>query len=94
MAMSMKEKLLVVWILAVVAFSLVFHHLGAGAIYTLGNAVTLQLVSLPSLRNGNFRRALPAVTPLAAHAGAFDCDLKMEAVRIIRFVKGDLSWDF
>jgi hypothetical protein len=49
MAMSMKEKFFVVWILAVVAFSLVFHHFWAGAIRTLGKAVALHLVSLPGL---------------------------------------------
>ena len=47
--MSMKEKLLLVWILAVVAFSLVFHHFWAGAIQTLGKAVALHLVSSPGL---------------------------------------------
>ena len=45
--MSMKEKLLFGWILAVVAFSLVFHHFSASTIYALGKAVAVDLVSLP-----------------------------------------------
>jgi hypothetical protein len=49
MAMSMKEKFFVVWILAVVAFSLVFHHFWAGAIQTLAKAVALHLAFLPGL---------------------------------------------
>ena len=49
MAMSMKEKLLFVWLLVVVAFSFVFHYFWASAVYALGRAVALNLVSLPGL---------------------------------------------
>jgi len=49
MAMSMKEKLLFLWILAVVVASFVFHHFWASAICVLGRAVALNLVCLPSL---------------------------------------------
>ena len=49
MAMSMKEKLLFVWLLVVVAFSFVFRHFWASAVYALGRAVALSLVSLPGL---------------------------------------------
>ena len=47
--MNMKEKLLFVWLLVVVAFSLVFHHFWASAVYALGKAVALNLASLPGL---------------------------------------------
>ena len=46
--MSMKEKLLLLWLLVVV-FSLVFRHFLASTIYALGRAVALNLVSLPCL---------------------------------------------
>jgi hypothetical protein len=49
MAMSMKEKLLFVWLLVVVAFGFVFRHFWASAVYALGMAVALNLVSLPDL---------------------------------------------
>jgi hypothetical protein len=49
MAMSMKEKLLFVWLLVVVAFSFVFSHFWTSAVYALGRAVALNLVSLPDL---------------------------------------------
>jgi hypothetical protein len=49
MAMSMKEKLLFVWLLAVVAFSFVIRHFWASAVYPIGRAVALNLVSLPGL---------------------------------------------
>jgi len=49
MAMSMKEKLLLLWLLVVVVFSLVFRHFLASTIYALGRAVALNLVSLPCL---------------------------------------------
>jgi hypothetical protein len=49
MAMSAKEKLLFLWILAVVAFSLVFHHFWASTVYTLGRAVVLTFISLLGL---------------------------------------------
>jgi hypothetical protein len=49
MAMSMKEKLLFVWLLVLAAFSFVFRHFWASAVYALGRAVALNLVSLPAL---------------------------------------------
>jgi hypothetical protein len=49
MAMSMKEKVLVVWLLVVVASSFVFHHFWATTVYALGRAVALNLMSLPGL---------------------------------------------
>jgi hypothetical protein len=49
MAMSMKEKLFFVWLLVVVAFSFVFRHFWASAVYTIGRAVAPNLVSLPGL---------------------------------------------
>ena len=49
--MSMKEKLLFVWLLVVVAFSFIFRHFWASAVYALGRAVALNLVSLPGLAN-------------------------------------------
>jgi hypothetical protein len=49
MAMNMKEKVLVVWLLMVVASSFVFHHFWATTVYALGKAVALNLVSLPGL---------------------------------------------
>jgi hypothetical protein len=49
MGMSMKEKVLFVWLLVVVVFSLVFRHFWASAVYALGRAVALNLISLPGL---------------------------------------------
>jgi hypothetical protein len=49
MAMSMKEKLLFVWLLVVVIFSFVFRHFWISAVYALGRAVALNLISLPGL---------------------------------------------
>jgi hypothetical protein len=49
MAMSMNEKLLFLWLLVVVVFSFVFHHFGASAIYALGKAIAMNLISLPGL---------------------------------------------
>ncbi|PYU70489.1 MAG: hypothetical protein DMG49_11205 [Acidobacteria bacterium] len=49
MAMSRKEKLRLVWLLVAVAFSFVFRHFWASAVYALGRAVALNLVSLPGL---------------------------------------------
>jgi len=49
MAMSMKEKLFFVWLLVVVAFSFVFRHSWASAVYAIGRAVAPNLVSLPGL---------------------------------------------
>jgi len=46
---DMNEKLLFVWLLVVVAISLVFHHFWASAVYALGKTVALNLVSLPGL---------------------------------------------
>ncbi len=49
MAMSMKEKVLFVWLLVVVACSLIFRHFWASTVYALGRAVALNLASLPGL---------------------------------------------
>ena len=47
MAMSMKEKLRFLWLLAVVVFGLVFRHFCAIAIETLGKVIAMNLNSLP-----------------------------------------------
>ena len=47
--MSMKEKLLFVWLLVVVVFSFVFHHFWASTVCALGRVVALNLVCLPGL---------------------------------------------
>jgi hypothetical protein len=49
MAMSIKEKVLFLWLLAVVVFSLVCHHFWANAIDALGRVVAMNLISLPGL---------------------------------------------
>jgi hypothetical protein len=49
MAMSMNEKLLFLWLLVVVVISFVLHHFWASAIYALGKAIAMNLVSLPGL---------------------------------------------
>jgi hypothetical protein len=49
MAMSMKEKVLFVWLLVMVVFSFVFHHFWASAICALGRAAALNFISLPGL---------------------------------------------
>jgi len=49
MAMSMKEELLIVWLLVVVVLRLVFRHFWANTVYALGKVVALNLVSLPGL---------------------------------------------
>ena len=49
--MNMTDRLLFVWLLVVVALSLVFHHFWASAVYAFGKAVALNLVSLPDLVN-------------------------------------------
>jgi hypothetical protein len=49
MAMSMNEKLLFVWILLVVAFSLVSRHFWAIAADELGRVLALNLIGLPGL---------------------------------------------
>jgi hypothetical protein len=47
MAMSMKKKLLFVWILVVVLFSILFRHFWAITVYALSKAIVLNHVSLP-----------------------------------------------
>jgi hypothetical protein len=49
MAMSTKEKVLIVWLLVVVAVSFVFHHFWVCTVYALGRAVALNLILLPGL---------------------------------------------
>jgi len=49
MAMNRKEKLLFVWLVVVVAASLVFHQFWACTVYALGRAVALNLIFLPGL---------------------------------------------
>jgi len=44
--MTMNEKLLVVWILAMVAFSFLFRHFWSCAVYVIEKIVALSLVSL------------------------------------------------
>jgi hypothetical protein len=48
MAMNMKEKVLFLWLLVVVA-SFVFRHFWASTVCALGRAVALSLVCLPGL---------------------------------------------
>ena len=47
--MSRKEKVLIVWLLVVVAVSFVFHHFWVCTVYALGRAVALDLVLLPGM---------------------------------------------
>jgi len=49
MAMSVKEKILFIWLLVVVVFSIVFRHFWASTVYVLGRAVALHIVSLAGL---------------------------------------------
>jgi hypothetical protein len=49
MAMSTKEKLLLVWILGVVAIAFLFSHFCDSAVYALGKIVALGLFSFPGL---------------------------------------------
>jgi hypothetical protein len=49
MAMTMKEKLLVVWILLVVAFGFLFRHFLSWTVYAIQKAVALSLIPLPGL---------------------------------------------
>ena len=49
MGMSMKEKLLFVWLLMVVAFGFVFRHFWVTTVYAIGRAVALNLVATPGL---------------------------------------------
>jgi hypothetical protein len=48
MKMSMKEKLLLVWVLVMVALSLLFSHFWGCTVYALEKAVALNVVALPS----------------------------------------------
>jgi len=47
--MSMNEKFFFLWLLVIVVFSFVFHYFGASAIYALGKAFAMNLISLPGL---------------------------------------------
>jgi hypothetical protein len=47
--MAMKDKLLVLWILAAVAFSFFFSHFWGWALSALEKAVALGFTSLPGL---------------------------------------------
>jgi hypothetical protein len=49
MDMAMKEKLLLLWILALVACSFFFSHLWNFAVCALEKAVALGFISLPGL---------------------------------------------
>jgi len=49
MAMTMNEKLLVVWILVVVAIGFLFHHFLSWTIWAFQKAVAFSLVPLPGL---------------------------------------------
>jgi hypothetical protein len=49
MAMTSKEKLLIAWLLVVVAVSFVFRHFWVCTVYALGRAVALNLILLPGL---------------------------------------------
>ncbi len=49
MAMTVKEELLFVWVIVVVAFSFVFHHFWGSAVHALGRAAALNMVSLLGL---------------------------------------------
>jgi hypothetical protein len=47
--MSMKEKLLLVWILVVVTFGFLFHHFLRWTICAFQKAVALSFIPLPGL---------------------------------------------
>lgn len=47
--MSMKDKILIVWLLVVVALGLAFSHFWTSTVYAVGRAVASSLVSLPHL---------------------------------------------
>jgi hypothetical protein len=49
MAMSMNEKLLFLWLIVVVVFSLFFHHFWANAIEAIGKVIATNLISWPGL---------------------------------------------
>lgn len=48
MKMNMKEKLLLVWVLVMVALSLLSSHFWGWTVYALEKAVALNVVALPS----------------------------------------------
>src|SRR5260370_41917758 len=87
MAMSMREKLLIAWLLVVVVFRLVFRHFWANTVYALGKVVVLNLVSLTGL--AKFAAGIFCVHPLPLFwgpgrggAGAF----------FFRALAGSLIW--
>ncbi|HKV64071.1 MAG TPA: hypothetical protein VJO16_19345 [Candidatus Acidoferrum sp.] len=47
--MSMKEKVLILWILAMAVFNLVFHQSWAIAFEALGRIIATNFISLPGL---------------------------------------------
>ena len=49
MAMNMKEKVLFLWVLVVVAAGFMFRHFWVCTVYAIGRAVALNVVSLPGL---------------------------------------------
>jgi hypothetical protein len=49
MAMSMNEKLRLLWLLVVVVFGFVFHHFCANAIEALGKIIATNIIYLPAL---------------------------------------------
>jgi hypothetical protein len=49
MAMTMNEKLLVVWILAAVAIGFLFHHFLSWTFYAFQKVVAFSFVPLPAL---------------------------------------------
>jgi hypothetical protein len=49
MAMSMKEKLFIVWILAVVAFGFLFRHFWSWTVCALEKVVALSVIPVPGL---------------------------------------------
>jgi hypothetical protein len=49
MAMNLKERLLVVWILVVVAVGFLFHHFLSWTVCAFQKAVALSLIPLPGL---------------------------------------------
>jgi hypothetical protein len=49
MAMTLKEKLLVVWILVVVAFGFLFHHFLRWTVWAFQKPVALSFLPLPGL---------------------------------------------
>ena len=47
--MSMNEKLLFLWLIVAVVFSLFFHHFWADAIEAIGKIIATNLVFLPGI---------------------------------------------